>query len=219
MSVERVPAWTDEEKRFLVANHSTMTRKQLEEALGRSKNSVAGQCMRMGLKVDVASKAYHKSTAQPRYRNGPKRPGGAGRWAVAYTPDIDAQLIKLYFDDGYSATMVAKMIGHGLTKSRVQNRVNTLANGRRKGCKPIAALTARTPAAPRARAPKTPAVRPALENAITIMQLTLNTCRAPVGEAVGRDQLFCGQVVGEGQTYCTYCRSILYEPPKNRARR
>ena len=126
--------------------------------------------------------------------------------------------MKLYFEEGYSATRVAQIVGHGLTKSRVQHRVTALANGRKKGCKPVAALTVRTPAAPRIKAPKTEAVRPALDNAITIMELGARTCRAPVGHAVGRDQLFCGQTTDESQSYCTWCRSVLYEPPKSRAR-
>ncbi len=56
---------------------------------------------------------------------------------------------------------------------------------------------------------------PALRFACTIMDLTSETCRWPMGEPA-HDMLYCGAPIPMG-SYCGYHQSVAYQPAKRRA--
>jgi GcrA cell cycle regulator len=156
--------------------------------------------------------------------------------------DERVESLKKMWGEGLSASQIAAELG-GITRNAVIGKVHRLGlSGRAKS--PSASAAAR----PRkARAPthlmrvSRPAIRgntalahaydfepepePELvDNVIplgqrrTILELTEDTCRWPIGDPGSTEFFFCGGQAGTGAPYCSYHSRVAYQPAGDRRR-
>ncbi len=147
--------------------------------------------------------------------------------------DERVEMLKKLWADGLSASQIAAELG-GITRNAVIGKVHRLGlSGRTKSP---------SSAAPRPRKPRThmlrvsrPAMRgntalahayeyeveaePGLvDNVIpigqrrTLLELTEETCRWPIGDPGGSDFFFCGGQSVPGLPYCAYHSRVAYQP-------
>jgi len=53
---------------------------------------------------------------------------------------------------------------------------------------------------------------------LSLLQLTENTCKWPIGDPLGADFYFCGTKTCEGSPYCSYHSKIAFQPIAERRR-
>ena len=155
--------------------------------------------------------------------------------------DERVESLKKLWGEGLSASQIAAELG-GITRNAVIGKVHRLGlSGRAKS-------PASTAARPRKARPHThlmrvsrPAVRgntalahaydfepepepEVVDNVIplgqrrTILELTEETCRWPIGDPGSTDFFFCGGQTGTGAPYCTYHSRVAYQPAGDRRR-
>jgi len=153
--------------------------------------------------------------------------------------DERVELLRKLWSDGLSASQIAAELG-GITRNAVIGKVHRLGlSGRAKSA---------SSAAPRPRKARTPMLRvgraairgntalahayeieaettPGLiENIIpigqrrTILELTEQTCRWPIGDPGSSDFFFCGGKTIDGLPYCAYHSRVAYQPAGDRRR-
>ena len=155
--------------------------------------------------------------------------------------DERVELLKKLWADGRSASQIAGELG-GITRNAVIGKVHRLGlSGRAKS--PSSA--AQRPRKTRGPAHVLRAARPAMrgntalafaydvgvelepeliENVIpigqrrTILELSEETCRWPIGDPGAADFFFCGGKSGTGVPYCPYHSRIAYQPAHDRRR-
>lgn len=153
---------------------------------------------------------------------------------MAWTEDRVEILSKLWLE-GLSASQIAKQLG-GVTRNAVIGKVHRLGlSGRAKPSRPARA-PARRPAAakPKPRRASVPAVRraprplpvpppPPLEakpmdngEFATILTITDNMCKWPIGDPGSAEFRFCGRGAGKGETYCSAHSRLAYQPARRR---
>ncbi|MCC6889492.1 MAG: GcrA family cell cycle regulator [Hyphomicrobiales bacterium] len=153
--------------------------------------------------------------------------------------DERVEMLKKLWSDGLSASQIAAELG-GITRNAVIGKVHRLGlSGRAKS----PASTAPRPRKPRShvhmlRVPR-PSVRgntallhvldddvldepELLDNVIpigqrrTILELTEQTCRWPIGDPGNPDFFFCGGPSLSGLPYCAYHSRVAYQPANPR---
>jgi GcrA cell cycle regulator len=160
------------------------------------------------------------------------------RPTMAWTEER-VELLKKLWAEGLSASQIAARLG-GVTRNAVIGKVHRLGlSGRAKS--PASA-------APRARKPRTHIMRvgrPAMrgntalalafemaeepevelvENVIpigqrrTLLELTEDTCRWPIGDPASADFFFCGGKPVTGVPYCHFHSRVAYQPAADRRR-
>lgn len=127
--------------------------------------------------------------------------------------------LKRLFDEGLSMSQIAAALspGGGLTRNAVIGKLHR--NGMFRGVPPPKPKAPRQQRGHRAKAWKPRATPgkpvPTFEpQRCTIMQLTNETCRWPIGE--GRDMLFCGSPSADlhnGRPYCQF-HTLVAVPPR-----
>lgn len=152
--------------------------------------------------------------------------------------DERVELLKKLWSDGLSASQIAAELG-GITRNAVIGKVHRLGlSGRAKS--PSAGAT-------RARKPRTRLLRvarptmrgntalalafeteyepePEVENVVpigqrrTILELSEDTCRWPVGDPSNPDFYFCGGKPMASLPYCAFHSRMAYQPPADRRR-
>jgi GcrA cell cycle regulator len=154
--------------------------------------------------------------------------------------DERVESLKKLWGEGLSASQIAAELG-GITRNAVIGKVHRLGlSGRAKS--PSAA----TQRPRKARATQlTRVARPAIrgntalahaydfepepepeliDNVIplgqrrSILELTEETCRWPIGDPGSTDFFFCGGQAGTGAPYCTYHSRVAYQPAGDRRR-
>jgi hypothetical protein len=65
-----------------------------------------------------------------------------------------------------------------------------------------------------------PVAAPTSATNVSLLDLPFRgACKFPVGEATGRDQMFCGGAVDrDDHRYCGFHRALAYQPPQGRPR-
>ena len=154
--------------------------------------------------------------------------------------DERVELLKKLWSDGLSASQIAAELG-GITRNAVIGKVHRLGlSGRAKS----AVSGVPRPRKARSSAHLLRIGRPAIrgntalahayeieeaepeviENIIpigqrrTILELTEQTCRWPVGDPGSGDFFFCGGNTLDGLPYCAYHSRIAYQPASDRRR-
>jgi len=157
--------------------------------------------------------------------------------------DERVELLRQHWIEGKSASQIANLLGHGLTRNAIIGKVHRLGlAGRAK---------APGTAAPRPRAapaPRPPAARPApqtrihgatalamaplqaeeeaeaLESVVlpmslrvTIVELREAMCKWPLGDPTTPDFRYCGSPSADGP-YCTHHSRLAYQPAHDRRR-
>ena len=153
--------------------------------------------------------------------------------------DERVELLKKLWSDGLSASQIAAELG-GITRNAVIGKVHRLGlSGRAKSA---------SSAAPRPRKARSPMMRigrasirgntalahayemeaeaapELIDNVIpigqrrTILELTEQTCRWPVGDPGSTDFFFCGGNTLGGLPYCAYHSRVAYQPASERRR-
>ncbi len=54
---------------------------------------------------------------------------------------------------------------------------------------------------------------------LSLIELSENTCKWPIGDPLSEEFHFCGNESGESGPYCTYHASLAFQPPAERRRR
>jgi GcrA cell cycle regulator len=155
--------------------------------------------------------------------------------------DERVELLKKLWSDGLSASQIAAELG-GITRNAVIGKVHRLGlSGRAKS----PSSTAPRPRKPRSHSHMMRVPRPAirgntalahayeydiepvpelLDNVIpigqrrTLLELTEETCRWPIGDPGHADFFFCGGQSLSGLPYCAYHSRVAYQPPSDRRR-
>jgi GcrA cell cycle regulator len=153
--------------------------------------------------------------------------------------DERVELLKKLWSDGLSASQIAAELG-GITRNAVIGKVHRLGlSGRAKSA---------SSAAPRPRKARLPMMRigrasirgntalahayemeaeaapELIDNVIpigqrrTILELTEQTCRWPVGDPGSTEFFFCGGNTLGGLPYCAYHSRVAYQPASERRR-
>ena len=147
------------------------------------------------------------------------------------------ELLKKLWLEGLSASQIAGVLGEGVTRNAVIGKVHRLGLSGR----------AKTPSSsvPRVRKPRTTGMRPRMRyhgnNAlapqydyeqdldplanvvpigprISILELSENTCRWPIGDPLTPDFYFCGQHSEEGKPYCDFHSRRAYHQLEKKKR-
>jgi GcrA cell cycle regulator len=153
--------------------------------------------------------------------------------------DERVELLKKLWTDGLSASQIAAELG-GITRNAVIGKVHRLGlSGRAKS----PSSSAPRPRKPRAPSHMLRISRPAMrgntalahaydyepepepepiENVIpigqrrTLLELTEDTCRWPIGDPGSAEFFFCGGHTAMGLPYCTYHSRVAYQPVDRR---
>lgn len=157
---------------------------------------------------------------------------------MAWTEDRVEILSKLWAE-GLSASQIAKQLG-GVTRNAVIGKVHRLGlSGRATPSRPskrkvatprtTAKATSRAvskpsmPRKPRPIAPTYTPPPPPLKAKLlpsgefaTILTVTDDTCKWPVGDPSSDDFHFCGRNTQEGGPYCRAHSSVAYQPARRR---
>ena len=158
--------------------------------------------------------------------------------------DERVEKLKKLWADGLSASQIAGELGGGVTRNAVIGKVHRLnLSGR---AKPAGGATPRTHRPRVASAPRTssrpmsigntalkvhvvsqprPVLQPIEEIVVpislrtTILGLTDQTCKWPIGDPSLEDFHFCGHKPRESSPYCEYHSRVAYQPVGDRRRR
>lgn len=136
--------------------------------------------------------------------------------------DERVELLKKMFQDGLSASQIAKQLG-GVTRNAVIGKVHRLGlNGRATPSKPaLRAPRPKPPPAPtkpRAIAPPVAAALPVVRyveeepGSATILTLGAHMCKWPIGDPATDSFTFCGRRSGNGP-YCPEHKRVAHQPP------
>jgi GcrA cell cycle regulator len=155
--------------------------------------------------------------------------------------DERVELLKKLWSDGLSASQIAAELG-GITRNAVIGKVHRLGlSGRAKSASSAVARPRKARSSSHMLRLARPAIRgntalahaydlevetvPELvENIIpigqrrTILELTEQTCRWPIGDPGTSDFFFCGGNTVNGLPYCAYHSRLAYQPPADRRR-
>jgi GcrA cell cycle regulator len=157
--------------------------------------------------------------------------------------DERVELLKKLWTDGLSASQIASELG-GITRNAVIGKVHRLGlSGRAKT--PASAVP--RPRKPRAPAHMVRVARPAMrgntalapvhsyeleaepepqlvENIVpmgqrcTLLELSEDKCRWPIGDPGSQEFFFCGGKTADGVPYCGYHSRMAYQPVNDRRR-
>jgi len=152
---------------------------------------------------------------------------------MAWTEDRVAVLSKLWAE-GLSASQIATQLG-GVTRNAVIGKVHRLGlSGRATPSRPskrkistpratAAAPKTIIPRAPRPAAAIVPPPPPPIEakrlsngEYATILTITEETCKWPIGDPSGDDFRFCGRNTNDSSPYCQAHSRVAYQPARRR---
>ena len=155
--------------------------------------------------------------------------------------DERVELLKKLWSDGLSASQIAAELG-GITRNAVIGKVHRLGlSGRAKSASSAAPRQRKARSSPHmlrmARASirgntalanayefEAEATPELIENIIpigqrrTLLELTEQTCRWPIGDPGSSDFFFCGGKTVDGLPYCAYHARIAHQPAGDRRR-
>jgi GcrA cell cycle regulator len=155
--------------------------------------------------------------------------------------DERVELLKKLWSDGLSASQIAAELG-GITRNAVIGKVHRLGlSGRAKSPSSAAPRQRKTRTHTHMLRVTRPAVRgntalahayeyeveaePELvDNVIpmgqrrTLLELSEETCRWPIGDPGSAEFFFCGGASVTGLPYCAYHSRVAYQPPNDRRR-
>jgi GcrA cell cycle regulator len=155
---------------------------------------------------------------------------------MSWTDDRVEALKKLW-QDGLSASQIAKQLGGGLTRNAVIGKVHRLGlSGRAAPSQPQRAVF-KAPRPPRPATPSIPVTRrsdiaarpepvalPALPAVIieetgsaTVLTLGAHMCKWPIGDPSSDGFSFCGRQASDGTPYCTHHARVAYQPQQKKA--
>ena len=153
--------------------------------------------------------------------------------------DERVEMLKKLWADGLSASQIAAELG-GITRNAVIGKVHRLGlSGRAKSPSSLAPRQRKARAHPHMLRVQRPAMRgntalahayeyemepepELLDNIIpmgqrrTILELTEDTCRWPIGDPGSADFFFCGGQTISSLPYCTHHSRVAYQPANSR---
>ena len=155
--------------------------------------------------------------------------------------DERVELLKKLWADGLSASQIAAELG-GITRNAVIGKVHRLGlSGRAKSPSSVSPRPRKTRAHPHMLRAARPVMRgntalapvydydvdaepEHIDNFIpigqrrSILELTEETCRWPIGDPGSIEFFFCGGQTGTGAPYCTFHARVAYQPAGDRRR-
>jgi GcrA cell cycle regulator len=174
-----------------------------------------------------------------RERRSPQHIDPGARWIVGQEADMGwtderVELLKKLWQDGLSASQIAKQLG-GVTRNAVIGKVHRLGlSGRATPSKPQRTVfKAPRPARPVAAAPSAPrriaepvsptslapVPRPQIDEApgtATVLTLGAHMCKWPIGDPSLDSFTFCGRRSEETGPYCHEHAMVAYQPAQSK---
>ncbi len=143
--------------------------------------------------------------------------------------DERIELLRTLWSEGLSASQIAARIGGGITRNAVIGKVHRLGLEGRMRPGPGAAQPGAEAGAggigPRPAAASAVPIEPVVEPAgdagtakLTLLHLTEQTCKWPIGDPGTPSFHFCGQRPELGLPYCAAHARIAYQPTHDRRR-
>ncbi|WP_417450920.1 GcrA family cell cycle regulator [Kordiimonas sp.] len=130
---------------------------------------------------------------------------------MAWTDDRIDQL-KKHWDDGLSASQIAKELGEGVTRNAVIGKAHRL--GLKSRPSPVKTDKDKKKAPPKRVAKK------ADKQLVSLLDLTDRMCKWPLGHPGDADFHFCGKSSEAGMPYCAaHCAEAYQAQPPRRDRR
>ncbi|MFC3052205.1 GcrA family cell cycle regulator [Kordiimonas pumila] len=130
---------------------------------------------------------------------------------MAWTEDRIDQLKKLW-DNGLSASQIAKELGEGVTRNAVIGKAHRL--GLKSRPSPVKTDGEKKKVAPKKIAKKSG------KKFVTLLDLTDRMCKWPSGHPGDADFQFCGKASEPGMPYCAgHCAEAYQAQPPRRDRR
>ena len=131
---------------------------------------------------------------------------------MAWTEERIEKLRKLW-DDGLSASQIAKELAEGVTRNAVIGKAHRL--GLKSRPSPVKSDKTKAKAAPKKVAAKKEA-----EKLVSLLDLTDRMCKWPIGHPGDADFHFCGKASESGMPYCaSHCAEAYQAQPPRRDRR
>jgi len=129
---------------------------------------------------------------------------------MAWTEDRIDALRKLW-DDGLSASQIAKELGEGVTRNAVIGKAHRL--GLKSRPSPVKTDKEKKKAAPKKVVKKTD------KKLVSLLDLTDRMCKWPLGHPGDDDFHFCGKASEPGMPYCAgHCAEAYQAQPPRRDR-
>jgi GcrA cell cycle regulator len=147
-------------------------------------------------------------------------------------PEERIETLKKLWADGLSAGQISERFGD-VSRSAVIGKVHRLnlpgravADRKPKSYKPRQAPPPQPRPTPKPRIlsvkPATPVIRfvpePPVDGRVTLMHLSDQTCKWPIGDVGAPDFCFCGAGPHPDSPYCEYHARIAYQPAAERKR-
>ena len=130
---------------------------------------------------------------------------------MAWTDDRIDQLKKLW-DDGLSASQIAKELGEGVTRNAVIGKAHRL--GLKSRPSPVKTDKEKKKVAPKR------VIKKADKQLVSLLDLTDRMCKWPLGHPGDADFHFCGKNSEPGMPYCaSHCAEAYQAQPPRRDRR
>jgi GcrA cell cycle regulator len=160
--------------------------------------------------------------------------------------DERIEQLKHHWMEGKSASQIAGLLGHGLSRNAVIGKVHRLGLAGRAKSPGLASSRPRPSASHRAAAPRLAAAQPRITRGatalaiapealieaepeafesvvvpmslrVTIVELKEAMCRWPLGDPASSEFRYCGSPAASGP-YCAYHGSLAYQPAHDRRR-
>jgi GcrA cell cycle regulator len=160
--------------------------------------------------------------------------------------DERIEQLKHHWMEGKSASQIAGLLGHGLSRNAVIGKVHRLGLAGRAKSPGLASSRPRPSVSHRAAAPRLAAAQPRITRGatalaiapealieaepeafesvvvpmslrVTIVELKEAMCRWPLGDPASSEFRYCGSPAASGP-YCAYHGSLAYQPAHDRRR-
>lgn len=131
---------------------------------------------------------------------------------MAWTDDRIEKLKQLW-DEGLSASQIAKSLGEGVTRNAVIGKAHRLGLKARPSPVKSDKTKAKTPA-------RKTSAKPEEKKLISLLDLTDRMCKWPLGHPGDPDFHFCGKPSEPGMPYCAgHCAEAYQAQPQRRDKR
>lgn len=124
--------------------------------------------------------------------------------------DHSEETLKSLWDEGFSASYIAKFMGHSLTRNAVIGKIYRMKLNRKKRYSEMI----KKPLLKKVKKGCAPQHVKFINYGVNIMDLTTDSCRYIVGEDDKNQNLYCGDRQHK-RSYCEHHFNVCYYRPKN----
>ena len=123
--------------------------------------------------------------------------------------DHSEETLKSLWDEGFSASYIAKFMGHSLTRNAVIGKVHRMKLNRKKRYSEMI----KNPLLKKVKKGNAPQPVKFINYGVNIMDLTTESCRYIVGKDDKQQHLYCGDRQHK-RSYCEHHYNVCHYAPK-----